>query len=102
MALESQPPAFRKNVMAAAVSAAAMPALVGATSAAVGSGLVATAVTGTVAFFGGSVPSFLGNFDVHDPRVLAALFVSHWIVTNYFLQKFPDRDEIQAMKNGQE
>jgi len=83
MALENRSPAFRKNVMAAAVSAAAMPALAGTTAAIVST---AVAAAGTVG---------IGNqlLSVNDPKVLGGLFLSHWFVTNYFLQKFPADDE---------
>lgn len=79
MALDNRSPELRKNVMAAAVSAAAMPALAswGVPI------LTSLAVTTTV---------------TNDPIVLGSLFVGHWAVTNSVLQKFPDENEIRQMK----
>lgn len=98
MALDNQSPAVRKNVMAAAVSAAAMPALASAVG-----GLATTAIPAAVATqlsqkFMVNLPSF-ANVDVYDWRVLTALFCAHWFVTNLLLQLFPDVSELPAKNN---
>lgn len=94
MALEGQSPQVRKNVMAAAVSAAAMPALASTLTA-----LSATAIPAAVATqFAQAVwlPSA-----ANDWRVLTAVFLAHWFVTNQILQQFPDESEIAAFKKAE-
>eukprot|EP00522_Entomoneis_paludosa_P005978 CAMPEP_0172461168 /NCGR_PEP_ID=MMETSP1065-20121228/39575_1 /TAXON_ID=265537 /ORGANISM="Amphiprora paludosa, Strain CCMP125" /LENGTH=131 /DNA_ID=CAMNT_0013216407 /DNA_START=29 /DNA_END=424 /DNA_ORIENTATION=- len=87
MALERQTPQVRKNVMAAAVSAAAMPAISTALTSLASTALPAALVTqGTSTFL---LPSEWGQ----DPAVLGALFLGHWFVTNIVLQKFKDVGE---------
>lgn len=94
MALEGQSPQVRKNVMAAAVSAAAMPALASTLTA-----LSATAIPAAVATqFAQAVwlPSA-----ANDWRVLTAVFLAHWFVTNQILQQFPDESEIAVFKKAE-
>lgn len=91
MALEGQSPQVRKNVMAAAVSVAATPALASTLTA-----LSTTAIPAAVATqFAQAVwlPSA-----ANDWRVLAAVFSAHWFVTNLVLQQFPDENEVAAAK----
>ena len=88
MALERQSPQVRKNVMAAAVSAAAMPALMStlsAASAVIPAAVATQLVTTTV------VP-------VDDWRITTAVFGAHWFVTNLLLQQFPDAGELVDKK----
>ena len=82
MALEGQSPAVRKNVMAAAVSAAAMPAL--------SSTLTALSTTVIPAAAATQVAQAVWLPTNVDWRVLTAIFCAHWFVTNLLLQQFPD------------
>lgn len=87
MALERQSPQVRKNVMAAAVSAAAMPALMATLSTTAIPAALATQFTQAV---------WMQGADHHDWLVMTAVFGAHWFVTNLLLQQFPDVGEIAA------
>ena len=92
MALEGQSPQVRKNVMAAAVSAAAMPAIASTLTS-----LSATAIPAAVATQFAQA-TWLPSA-TNDWRVLTAVFFMHWFVTNLLLQQFPDVSEIAAAKS---
>ena len=87
MALEKQSPQLRKNVMAAAVSAAAMPALLSTLTA-----LSTTAIPAAIATQVAQATWLTAAG--HDWRVASAVFVGHWFVTNLLLQQFPDVSEL--------
>ena len=89
MALEGQSPQVRKNVMAAAVSAAAMPALTSTLTA-----VLSTTVPAAVATQVAQVTWLPQHVDW---RVSTVVFLGHWFVTNLLLQQFPDVSELASI-----
>jgi len=89
MALENQSPQLRKNVMAATVSAFAMPTIAGTLS----TTLATTAIPATLATSAGAA-TYLSPDLAKNPAVLGGLFLAHWFATNIVLQKFKDVKEL--------
>ena len=74
--------------MSAAVSAAAMPALLSVATPLL---TAATTTTAAVATINTDASSTI------NPLIVGGLFVSHWMATNYFLQQYPDVGEEGAV-----